>query len=93
MKMGYVNVVSVKFSSHTCTGMCSSRDIHTPPYGSLLEILKGRGVSKSKPFKGKCEAKLGLFSKGDQMVCDKCRLHTADLQIADYDKILLSFVG
>ena len=38
--------------------LCSSRKYAYPPQGMSLEILRGRGVSKAKIFKGKYEAKL-----------------------------------
>jgi len=38
--------------------MCGFRKYPYPPKGELLEIPRGRGVSKVKIFKGKYEPKL-----------------------------------
>ena len=40
--------------------LCGSRKYPYPPQGRSLEILRGRGVSKAKLFKGKYEAKLEI---------------------------------
>jgi len=43
--------------------MCIFRKYPYPPQGRLLEILKGRGFSKTKIFKRDCEAKLDFLEE------------------------------
>ena len=40
--------------------MCISRKNPYPPNGRSLEIPRGRGVLKTKPFEAKYEAKTGI---------------------------------
>ena len=49
--------------------MCTSRKYPYPPYGWLLDIPRGRGVSKTKTVEGKYEAKLEFSEGWGKLVC------------------------